>query len=135
MYKRQVYLGTIPGKVGVVGPIVPIAFRFTDCKSVSSIQSIEFARDIGGYQGSELGGPDKGFVSTDITKVRIFLWEDSVGSKKFRLKAFKPEESINSNAWVPVCYAQAGVVDVNGDGRPAPARTFEGRAEFTVTYN
>lgn len=134
----KVYLGTFPGKVGVAGPMVPIAFRFTDCKSVSAIQSIEFTRDLGalngGNPGSQPGGPTEGFISTNKSKVRIFLWDDADGATPFRSRNFTPAHTIDPAAWVPACYAQAKVMDINGDGVGAQAGSFEGKAEFTVTY-
>ena len=136
---NKMYLGAFPGKPGTVGPSVPVAFRFKECKGATMIQSIKFSRDIGalngGNPGSVPGGPDQGFVSTNLTKVRIFLTEDSASTIPFRSKKFNPAETINPATWVPVCYAQARVVDVDGDGVPAPARTFEGQAEFIVEYN
>lgn len=131
-------MGTFSNKTGSAGPTIPLAFRFKDCQSVSAVQSIEFTRDIGAQignnPGSDPGGPDQGFVSTNKKKVRIFLTEDDDGGTPFRRKQFSVPQAIDPNAWVPVCYAQARVVDVDQDGVAAQAGAFEGKAEFTVTY-
>ena len=112
-------MGTFSNKTGSAGPTIPLAFRFKDCQSVSAVQSIEFTRDIGAQIGNNPGS-DPG--------------EDDAGGTPFRRKQFSVPQAIDPNAWVPVCYAQARVVDVDQDGVAAQAGAFEGKAEFTVTY-
>lgn len=113
------------------GLLLPIKFVFSNCSSVSHVQSIEFKRDVGttNISSDKLGGPDKGFVATTIDNVKIKLYSDDSASSNFKKKTFNPELEIKQGQPLTVCYARAEV-DVNG-ASPGP---FKGAAEFLVTY-
>ena len=113
------------------GLLLPIKFVFSNCSSVSHVQSIEFKRDVGttNISSDKLGGPDKGFVATTMDNVKIKLYSDDSASSNFKKKTFNPELEIKEGQPLTVCYARAEV-DRNG-ASPGP---FKGAAEFLVTY-
>lgn len=113
------------------GLLLPIKFVFSNCSSVSHVQSIEFKRDVGASNitSDKLGGPEKGFIATTHDNVKIKLYSDDSASSNFTKKTFNPELEIKQGQPLTVCYARAEV-DVNG-ASPGP---FKGAAEFVVTY-
>lgn len=128
---KSLDLGTISNKEGAIGHRMPLVFQFKDCTNVSVIESIAYTADIGNYPGSELGSPTKGFISTDKTKVRLFLFKDSAGDARFEKKEFAQGLQFSETDRITACYIEPRIISGQGD---ALAGSFEGRASFTITY-
>lgn len=128
---RTLDLGTISNKEGSIGNRIPLVFQFKDCTNVSVIESISYTADIGNYPGSELGSPQKGFISTDKAKVRLFLFKDSSGDTRFEKKEFAQGLQFSENDHITACYIEPKIITGQGD---ALKGAYEGRASFTITY-
>ena len=128
--QKGIYLGNISKSADTKGPIVPVRFRFRDCKGLQAIQSIRYTADVGLHPNVTPGSPDSGFVSTKFEALKIYLWSNDTGTEKFKEKTFQPNQNIYPNEWVSVCYAQA-IVDNDKTSEVGP---FDGTAQFTITY-
>lgn len=132
--RGEMRLGSVYRTANSKGVALPVVFSFSKCDSVDTIQKIEFTKDHPqpGTKPDEFGGPDKGFVSTEIPEVKVHLLTDDVNNKPFKVLDFQNigGKRIQENEWVTVCYAQARV-DSRGASEVKP---FKASAEFLVTY-
>lgn len=128
---NNVDVGTLFKQVGSVGPIVPLKFRFSDCKGADAIESISYSRDMNG-QGHVENMP---YVSTLMdskpSSVRIYLYKDAMATLPFTPINFGTSGQKITNEWVDICYIQAKIP--NNQTLP-DAGVFTGQALFTITY-
>lgn len=120
--------GTISGKDGSIGHRLPLLFRFSGCNNVNVVDTIAYTTDVTQTQ-YEKGSPEKGFISTNRERVRLYLLQSITGNDKFISKNFSTPIPSNGAATVTVCYIEPRIV-----GGDAMAQGYEGSASFTITY-
>lgn len=121
-------LGTIFAKNGSIGHRLPLVFRFSGCNNVNGVDTIAYTTDVTQTQ-YEKGSPEKGFISTNRERVRLYLLQSITGNDKFISKNFSTPIPSNGAATVTVCYIEPRIV-----GGDAMAQGYEGSASFTITY-